>query len=55
MSVTNPFLYSPVVSVSRVVLTGSPLVVPRDVVGPAVRVPERVGAFARAGWSLRGH
>src|SRR3954447_1866283 len=48
MSVTNPYLYSPVVSVSRVVLTGSPLVVPRDVVGPAVRISSFSGAAARA-------
>src|SRR4051795_10987832 len=39
MSVTNPYLYSPVVSVSRVVLTGSPLVVPRAVVELVVGFP----------------
>src|SRR4051812_37292278 len=54
MSVTNPYLYSPVVSVSRVVLTGSPLVVPRDVVGPAVRISSFSGAAARADQVLRG-
>src|SRR3954466_4407793 len=53
MSVTNPYLYSPVVSLSSVVLTGSPLVVPRDVVGPAVRISVFSGAAARAGRLLR--
>src|SRR3982751_4355534 len=55
MSVTNPYLYSPVVRVSRVVLTGSPLVVPRDLVAQrsgllqsSARLPARDDRFGAA-------